>query len=331
MEKTKLFFKDNYKFILFLILLYLSLNLKLNFSIYSPGGLINVTERISVTKEIYESSGSINMTYVKLIKGTPVTYLLSKVFSSWDLVNDSDIVYDGKNLDETIEIDKYYLKESISNAYMVAYDNALVDYTIKESNNYIVYLSKNSKTNLKLFDIIKKYDNIEYTSFDAMKEYISGKNVGEKIIFSIVRDNKVIEAYAYIINENDSNMVGLSLANINTYNSDNNVSIRLSSTESGSSGGLMMSLAIYNAITESDITKGKIISGTGTISSDGSVGPIGGVTYKLRGAYNNKADVFLVPQDNYEEALEYKKKYNLDIKLVSISNFKEAIDYLEKE
>ena len=37
-----------------------------------------------------------------------------------------------------------------------------------------------------------------------------------------------------------------------------------------------------------------------------------------------------VPNDNYEEALEYKKKNNFDIELISINNFKEAIEYLEE-
>jgi len=42
----------------------------------------------------------------------------------------------------------------------------------------------------------------------------------------------------------------------------------------------------------------------------------------------NNADIMLVPKDNYEEALEYKKEQKFDIELVSISTFKEAIDFL---
>ena len=117
---------------------------------------------------------------------------------------------------------------------------------------------------------------------------------------------------------------------INEYDSKVNINVRSKTSESGSSGGFMTALAIYNAITKDDITKGRVIAGTGTIDNEGNVGEIGGVTYKLAGAYKNGADIMLVPKDNYEEALKYKKKHNLDIELVSIDNFKEAINYLKK-
>ena len=44
----------------------------------------------------------------------------------------------------------------------------------------------------------------------------------------------------------------------------------------------MTALAIYNYLTEEDITHGKTIVGTGTIDINGNVGLIGGVKYKLK-------------------------------------------------
>ena len=49
------------------------------------------------------------------------------------------------------------------------------------------------------------------------------------------------------------------------------IDIKSKKTESGSSGGFMTTLAIYNALTEKDITKGYKIAGTGTIEPDGSM------------------------------------------------------------
>ena len=162
-----------------------------------------------------------------------------------------------------------------------------------------------------------------------MQEYITNKNVGDKITFDVVRNGKNIKCYAKLIDIDGNAKVGLTSAVINEYDSDVNVSVKSKASESGSSGGFMTALAIYNAITKDDITKGRVIAGTGTIDSEGNVGEIGGVTYKLAGAYKNGADIMLVPKDNYEEALKYKKKHKLDIELVSISTFKEGIEYLE--
>ena len=69
-DSIKKFFKENYKGILILVFIYLLFNFKLDFSIYSPGGLINLDSRIESKSNINKSKGSINMTYVKLVKGT---------------------------------------------------------------------------------------------------------------------------------------------------------------------------------------------------------------------------------------------------------------------
>lgn len=326
-DSIKKFIKENYKGILILVFIYLLFNTKLNFSIYSPGGLINLDKRITSEDKIYKSSGSINMTYVRLVKGTVPTYLLAKIIPTWDIIPNDNITYDG-DMDETIKIDQYYLQESISNAYMVAYNYANVKYKIKKSNNYVTYILDNAKTDLKLFDKIEKYDNIDFTNFSKLQEYIKNKNIGDKVDFIVNRNGKQINCHAELININDEAKIGLTSAVVNDYESDVDINVLSKSSESGSSGGFMMALAIYNALTKEDITKGSVIAGTGTIDSEGNVGEIGGVTYKLAGAVKNNSDVMLVPKDNYDEALNYKKKHNFDIELVSIGNFKEAIEYL---
>jgi len=327
-NKIKLFFKENYKGLLILLFIYILFNFNIGVSIYTPGGLINMDERIQSKDKTYESNGSINMTYVSLIKGTIPTYLLAKIIPTWDIVDNEDITYDG-NLEETIKIDRYYFKESISNAYMVAYNEAGIDYKIKNSNNFITYIYNKSDTNLKLFDKIIKYDNIKFQTFNEMQKYISNKNVGDKVEFIVERNNKTIKCYAKLINIDGVAKIGVGSAVINDYTSDTHIVIKSKKSESGASGGFMTTLAIYNALTKNDITKGKIIAGTGTIDNLGNVGIIGGVKYKLSGAVKNKADIMLVPEDNYQEALEYKKEQNFDIELVSISTFKEALEYLK--
>ena len=48
------------------------------------------------------------------------------------------------------------------------------------------------------------------------------------------------------------------------------------------------------------------------------------------GAVKNKADVFLVPKENYDEAIKVKEKKNYKIEIVKVETLKDAIDYLEK-
>ena len=94
----------------------------------------------------------------------------------------------------------------------------------------------------------------------------------------------------------------------------------------------MLTLTIYSHLNKIDLTGGKKIVGTGTIDVDGNVGEISGIKYKLIGAVNKGADVFLVPKgENYNEAKKIKKEKGYDIDLVPIATFDEALKYLQKK
>ena len=75
------------------------------------------------------------------------------------------------------------------------------------------------------------------------------------------------------------------------------VRIQLNSV-GGPSAGLMFALGIVDKLTPDDLTGGKAIAGTGTITATGEVGPIGGIAQKLLGARQTGATVFLVPAGN---------------------------------
>jgi PDZ domain-containing protein len=70
----------------------------------------------------------------------------------------------------------------------------------------------------------------------------------------------------------------------------------------GPSAGLMFALGIVDKLDKTDLTGGRHVAGTGSITADGKVGPIGGITQKLLGARRKGATVFLVPADNCAEA-----------------------------
>ena len=70
----------------------------------------------------------------------------------------------------------------------------------------------------------------------------------------------------------------------------------------GPSAGLMFTLGILDKLDAESLTGGKYIAGTGEISVDGAVGPIGGIPQKLIAAKRKGAVAFLVPAANCAEA-----------------------------
>lgn len=71
----------------------------------------------------------------------------------------------------------------------------------------------------------------------------------------------------------------------------------------GPSAGQTLALAIYDKLTPGELTGGQKIAGTGTITPDGQIGPIGGVKQKMYGAKRAGVNWFLVPSENCEQVI----------------------------
>ena len=155
---------------------------------------------------------------------------------------------------------------------------------------WVITVFTPSQSNIKVGDKLISYDNLKITTLSELKKYINTKSAGDTIHIKYLEDEQNTEIYE----EQNSKFIGLAFININDYSSKYNIKIKSKESESGPSGGLITALAIYDSITKEDITKGKKIVGTGTISQDGKVGEIGSVSYKIASAAKDKADIFLL-------------------------------------
>jgi PDZ domain-containing protein len=84
----------------------------------------------------------------------------------------------------------------------------------------------------------------------------------------------------------------------------------------GPSAGMMFALGIIDEITPGKLNGGEHVAGTGTITADGEVGPIGGIRQKLYGAQAAGATVFLAPKTNCDEVVGHVPD-GLDVYAVS--------------
>ena len=75
------------------------------------------------------------------------------------------------------------------------------------------------------------------------------------------------------------------------------VQLGLNDEIGGPSAGMMFALGIIDKVGQ-NLTKGRFIAGTGTISTTGAVGPIGGIALKMIAARDAGATVFLAPAGN---------------------------------
>lgn len=93
----------------------------------------------------------------------------------------------------------------------------------------------------------------------------------------------------------------------------------------GPSAGLMYTLGVIDKLTPQDETGGLTIAGTGTMESDGTVGPIGGIRFKLQGAREAGATWFLAPADNCDEVVGHVPD---GLHVVRVATLQDAYDAL---
>lgn len=324
----KNFIKNNYKDILFIIFLLLLFFVRLPYVIYKPGGSINISDRINIDNT-EDSKGSYSMNYVSVSKGSIPALALSFIIPNWDIVKEEDITYEGSDYDTTFKIEKLELQNSIFLATNAAYQKAGKTINIKKTTNTIIYIDKDANTNLEVLDEIVSIDDIKYPSLETIHEYLKNLNIGDKVTIKVNHDGKEKDKYAYVYDIEGNNKIGIMIVQNHDYETNPELTISTRSSEAGASGGLMLSLAIYDGLIEEDLTHGLKIMGTGTINEEYLVGEIGGIKYKMLGAKKDKADIFFVPKGNYEEAKKVYDKYKFKYKLVSVETLDDAINYLK--
>lgn len=328
-EKVKEFIKTEYKFILFLIVFVVICTWPVNYYIVIGGGISDISDRV-VVENGDSSNGSFNLSYVSELKGTTLSYLLSYVMPHWKRVSMDDYKYttdeDYQDIEFRSELD---LLSSNSNAIYYAYQLADKPCEVVKTDVYVIVKFPEYDNPLEVGDKLLKVNGVLCANLVEFQEAIQ-KVEGNSVRVTVLRDGKEMELTSKLYEEENRKVLGVGLQSVTTYDVDPEVEFQFEKNESGPSAGLITTLSIYDQLTKGDLTKGKLIAGTGTIEADGSIGQIGEVEYKLLGAVDGGAQVFLVPAgENYQDCKKMKKEENLDIKLISVKNIDDAIKKLK--
>lgn len=322
MNKIKEFFKNNIRYILILVIVGVIANYPLPYYIEAPGGTIDITNRIDIDGG-YSSKGSLNLLYVTEYRGNVMTYLMGLILPNFDIEKQEERQISNESTQDIYIRNRVMLENSIDSATILAYRHANKTVNITGYNNVI--LVNYNDNDLKIGDNIISIDNVKVSNLIDIKNELDKKEANETITVGVIRNNK---EHNFKVKLDEEKKLGIIVQTDYEYELDPEINIKFKTSESGSSGGLMLALSIYNAITSEDITHGLKIAGTGTIDIEGNVGEIGGVKYKIMGAVRNKMDLVFVPEANYEEAIKVKKEKNYDIDIIKVNTFEEALNYL---
>ncbi|MEU8341309.1 PDZ domain-containing protein [Actinomadura meyerae] len=151
-------------------------------------------------------------------------------------------------------------------------------------------------------DEITRLDGAQVTSVSQVTGAMAKHKIGDTVALSYRRGGTEQKATVKTVADPSGERAVVGIVLSDQYKFPFKIDISIGDI-GGPSAGLMFSLAIYDKLTPGPLTQGKFIAGTGTITPEGRVGPIGGIQQKMIAARKAGATVFLTPKDNCDDAV----------------------------
>ncbi|MEZ5210013.1 PDZ domain-containing protein [Gordonia sp. (in: high G+C Gram-positive bacteria)] len=156
---------------------------------------------------------------------------------------------------------------------------------------------------IEVDDIIVKIGDVPVSTPDDVQKQIRAHAPGTEVPITVNRKGTELVVPVKLGARPDDPKVAFLGITPKVVSADPNVRITYNVGDiGGPSAGLMLTLAVIDFLTPDNLAGGRFIAGTGTIVPDGTVGPIGGITHKLKAAKDAGAVAFLVPAENCAEA-----------------------------
>jgi Lon-like protease len=273
--------------------------------------------------ETKPTSGNLNMTTVSQRDELTLGQALTLWMSGSEQLIPRDLVYPpDKSRDEVDKDNDADFKQSESSAEYAAlnylkYAPAVTVQTVSDPGP--------SKGKLETGDAIDAVDGRPVANLDEFTALLKNTKAGQDIVIDYRRKNAPAGVATITLGANPDRDYGyLGVSVLDAPWAPFKIDFNLANI-GGPSAGLMFSLAVVDKLTTGDLNDAKFVAGTGTISNDGKVGPIGGITHKMEAAHDAGATVFLVPADNCDEA----RSGSLDgLELVKVGDLTGAVDAL---
>lgn len=313
--------------------------MKVPYAEMSPGPTYNTLGQqngkpvISITgRHTYPTSGHLNMTTVQVTSADYEPSLVSAVIG-W--LRDDVAVVPHANLypdNQTEQEAEQQNAEEFASSQDNAKAAALRQLGYKVGSDVIVesvVAGSPSQGRLHAGDVIKAVDGTAITAPEQVAKLVTKHKPGQPTVFTVVSEGKPASVARNVtvttVKAPDGNraMVGIQPGTSHTFPFAIDIGLQ---DVGGPSAGLMFSLGIIDKLKPTDITGGKFIAGTGTISDTGEVGPIGGISMKTIAARNAGAQYFLTPSDNCAEAARNTPSGLTLVKVATLGDALKALD-----
>ncbi len=271
------------------------------------------------------TSGNLNMTTVSQRDGLTLGQALALWLSGREQLLPRDLVYPPEKSREDIE-------KSNSEDFQNSEDNAAyaaLNYlkfapavTVEKVNDPGPALGE-----LQRGDAVDAVNGTKVADVAAFTTLLKATRPGDEIVVDFRRKNAQPGTARITLGRNDDRDHGfLGIAVRDAPWAPFTIDFNLANI-GGPSAGMVFSLAVVDKLTTGDLNGAKFVAGTGSISGDGEVGPVGGIMHKIIAAQEAGATVFLVPKDNCDEARSVRGE---SMELIRVETLTGAVDALKE-
>ncbi|MBY7143740.1 PDZ domain-containing protein [Virgibacillus sp. NKC19-3] len=288
----------------------------------------------------YGSEGDMHLVTISGGQATPIQYAWAMILPHSEIVPLDQVRPEGITEDEYMQAQLQMMESSQEASTVVAYEAANEDITIDYDGIYVVSVVEGMPADgkLQIGDRIIEIDGMDMHEAEDLINYVEDKEANDTITLEVVRDEETLTEDVTLEEFSDAdNKVGIGISLVTDRDVTVDPEVNFSSGSiGGPSAGLMFSLEIYDQLTETDITKGYEVAGTGEVDYDGNVLRIGGIDKKIVAADREGVDIFFAPNENgaedsnYQVALEAAEEIDADMKIVPVDTFQDALTYLQE-
>ncbi|PKP55186.1 hypothetical protein CVT91_16325, partial [Candidatus Atribacteria bacterium HGW-Atribacteria-1] len=281
-----------------------------------------------------DAKGQFLLTSTAIIKANLLLYIYGFFDPNIDLKNRDDEILLNMDQKDYINIMEKLMQESQMISKVVALRKAGYSPEISGRGILINGILDNSPAKNKLLpgDVIIKIDEQPVYTLEDFSEIVRSYNSSQIVRITFLRDNSTYSTSIPLIElpntDDKTERIGIGVyADTKDLQCRFPLKIEINLEKiKGPSAGLMIALEVLNQLTENDLSSSLLIAGTGNLSIDGRITEVDGIKQKIISAKKHKADVFLVPQKNYPEAL----KFSHGIRIIPVDDFDDAIMKLIK-
>jgi PDZ domain-containing protein len=302
-------------------------NIELPYLAYSPGPVSDAADTVFAEDvDFFPPQGELLMLTVVSQDVNVFEALIAGVDPTVDLVRKQAVRREGESDEEYRNRVLQQMDDSNFRSIAVAlqylgFDMVPIEVVINEIVDGVPAASA-----LELGDTVRSVNGRTIASVEDFLPALEGYQVGDLIDMTVEREGSVVDVEVELAardDEPEDPMIGIVLGEL----TEAPFPIEIEAGDvGGPSAGMMHTIAIIDALTEGELTSGKVIAGTGTISLDGDIGNIGGIRQKVVAAEAAGAEYILVPEGNYESALTANRE---SIEIVPVATLDDAIAFLE--